>query len=184
MVVDNKFVRWNVKTDHPRERCEATVKSGQCPYKKARSTNHCEMHGANSGENARKTEIQRNYRLQRWQNRISEFADNDNIKSLREEVGILRMVLEEMLNQCETSLDILLYSQKMSDLVMKIERLVTSCDKLENRMGLLLNKSSVLQLASTYVQIINNYVSDPDIIESISQEMAQATLAIENPLED
>lgn len=183
-VIDNKFERWDVKLHHPKERCEATVKSGQCPYKKARGTNHCEMHGANSGENARRVEVARNYRLQRWQQRVGELADNQSIKSLREEVGILRMLLEEMLNQCETSLDLLLYSQKMSDLVMKIEKLVTSCDKLENRMGLLLDKNSVLQLAATYVQIINNYVPDPDIIESISQEMAQVTLQLDNPLEE
>jgi hypothetical protein len=183
-VVDNKFERWDVKVHHPRERCEATVKTGQCPYKSANGTNHCVMHGANSGVQSKQVEAARNYRLMRWQNRVGELSESQNIKSLREEVGILRMILEEMLNQCETSLDLLLYSQKMSDLVMKIERLVVSCDKLENRMGLLLDKSSVLQLAATYVQIINNYVPDPEIIESISAEMAQVTLQLDNPVED
>jgi hypothetical protein len=64
---------------------------------------------------------------------------------------------------------------------MKIEKLVTSCDRMENRMGLLLSKDSVLQLASTYVQIINNYVADPALIEQISDEMVAATEQIEGP---
>jgi hypothetical protein len=71
----------------------------------------------------------------------------------------------------------------MADLVMKIEKLVVSCDKLENRMGLLLNKDSVLQLANTYVQIINNHIEDPDIIERVSLAIADATERIEDPIE-
>ena len=92
------------------------------------------------------------------------------------------MILEETLNQCNDSMDLLLYSQKMADLVIKIEKLVTSCDRLENRMGLLLDKASVLQLAQTYVQIINNYVSDPEVIEQISLEMQKATEQVEDPV--
>ncbi|MEA1999533.1 MAG: hypothetical protein U9N61_09490 [Euryarchaeota archaeon] len=109
-------------------------------------------------------------------------ADSGGIKSLREEVGILRVILEEMMNQCNDATDLLLYSQRMADLVMKIEKLVSSCDRLENRMGMLLGKDSVLQLAATYVQIINSYVSDPNIIESISVDIVKATEALEGPV--
>ena len=182
MPIEQKIIRWDVKQHHPNERCEATVKTGQCPHLKQNGTNHCVFHGANSGVEKVNGEAVRNYRLARWQRRVGELADSSGIKSLREEVGILRMILEETLNQCNDSMDLLLYSQKMADLVIKIEKLVTSCDRLENRMGLLLDKASVLQLAQTYVQIINNYVSDPEVIEQISLEMQKATEQVEDPV--
>lgn len=183
MAIDNKLTRWNPAIHEARERCEATIATEQCPRLKANGTNHCTAHGANSNIQSQRDDTQRNYRLARWQKRVGEMADNDGIKSLREEIGILRVILEEMMNQCNDNMDLLLYSQRMSELVMKIEKLVTSCDRLEGRMGMLLSKDSVLQLASTYVQIINNYVVDAEVIEQISQEMIEATQKLENPLE-
>ena len=181
-MLDNKHTKWNKHKHHPRERCEGTLVNGQCINLKVIGADFCSTHGANTQLQSRNGSIARNYRLKRWQERVGQMADNSNVKSLREEVGILRVILEEMMNKCESSLDLLLYSQRMSDLVMKIEKLVTSCDRLENRMGLLLGKDSVLQLAATYVKIINTYVIDPDIIEKISQEMVAATEQLENPV--
>ena len=182
MVTESKHTKWNITKHHPKERCEGTLKNGQCVNCKVTGSNYCVTHGANSGLQKTNGEIVRNYRLQRWQERVGQMADSSNVKSLREEVGILRVILEEMLNQCENSLDLLLYSQRMSDLVMKIEKLVSSCDRLEGKMGLLLGKDSVLQLAATYVQIINNYIVDPEIIEKISQDMMLATEQIQSPI--
>lgn len=178
-----EFVKWDRMKHHPRERCEGTISTGQCINCKVPGSDYCPNHGANSQLRAKNGTAIRNYRLQRWKQRVGEMADSDSIKSLREEVGILRVILEEMLNQCHDSTDLLLYSQRMSDLVMKIEKLVSSCDRLENRMGLLLNKDSVLQLAATYVQIINNYIEDPDVIERISEEIVVATQKVENPID-
>ena len=180
---NNKFQRWNEALEDPSERCEGVVATGPCPYKKAEGQNFCPMHGSNKGRITQNKEIKRNYRLQRWQNRVAELAESDQAKDLREEIGILRIVMEEMLNKCEDSTDLLLYAHRISDLAVKIERLVISCDKLENRMGLLLSKQAVLQLANTYVQIINTYVQDTDVIEKISTEMIAVTEAIENPVE-
>lgn len=179
-MADNKFVRWNEKHHHPNERCEGTVAAGQCPNCKVPGADYCFLHGANKQLQSKNIGAVKNYQLKRWQERVGQMADSQGVKSLREEVGILRVILEEMMNKCEDSTDLLLYSQKMSDLVMKIERLVVSCDKLENRMGLLLSKDSVLQLAATYVQIINNYVVEPEVIEKISQDMIQATEQFES----
>jgi len=180
---NNKFVRFHITKHDPNDRCKATVKDGQCPYLSHAGTQHCPMHGSHTTIAAENLEVQRNYRLKRWQQRVNEFANNDQVKSLKEEVGILRMMLEEMINKCTDTTDLMLYAHRISDLVMKIERVVVSCDKLENRMGLLLSKDAVLQLAGTYVNIINTHVEDATIIELISEEMIKATKFIENNLE-
>jgi hypothetical protein len=176
-LTDNKFERHNKSIHHPSMRCDAVIATGPCPYNKHENSNFCPMHGYNNNTPTSHVE---NYRLQRWQQRVSDFAQNDQVKSLREEVGILRMTLEEMLNKCSDSTELMLYSARISDLVLKIEKVVVSCDKLENRMGLLLNKRSVLQLAQTYVQIINTYIEDPETIEKISEEMISVTKEVSN----
>jgi len=182
-MIDNKFVRWNYLEHKLEERCESTGKDAQCPYCKIKGSNYCTRHAGGRMQKKIDAEAARGYRLGRWKQRVGELSNNSGIKSLREEIGILRMMLEEMIGQCEDATDILLYSQRMSDLVMKIEKLVTSCDKLENRMGMLLSKDSVLQLASTYVQIINMHVSDPEVIETISNKMIEATEQINGPVD-
>jgi hypothetical protein len=177
-LMDNKFTRWH-PDDDPNERCIQTVKTGQCPYKKDINTDFCPMHGSNKSVIKQQEEVQRNYRLNRWKKRVNELADNDQVKSLREEIGILRVIMEEMLNKCEDATDLLMYSHRIADTAMKIERLVVSCDKLETKMGMLLSKRAVIQLAGDYVQIINTYIEDPNIIESISEEMIDATKRLE-----
>lgn len=179
---NDKFTKWDHTKHHPNERCEGTIVTGQCINCKMPGANYCPNCGGGSQLRVKNEKAIRNYRLQRWKTRVGEMADSNSIKSLREEVGILRVILEEMMNQCKDATDLLLYSQRLSDLVMKVEKLVLSCDRLENRMGLLLGKDSVLQLAATYVQIINNYIADPDIIEQISQDIVVATEQLENPI--
>ena len=180
--VENKFVRWDKKIHHPSERCEGSSQIGQCPYCKVDGSDYCPRHGGAIAESRKRKENLRNYQLTRWKARVCEFADNDGIKSLREEIGILRMVMETMLNQCHDATELLLYSTRMADLVMKIEKLVVSCDKMESKMGLLLSKDSVLQLAAEFVEIINKHVPDVNTIDVISMEMMQATLRMQNPV--
>jgi len=181
--VDSKFTRWNSLVHHPKERCEGTSQQyGQCPFCKTEGSDYCVRHGGHLAEQKKRKENLRNYRLTKWKARVGEFADSDGLKSLREEVGILRVILEEMLNQCQTATDLLMFSTRAADLVMKIEKLVVSCDKLEGKMGNLLSKESVLQLAMEYVEIINKYVPNVETIDVISMEMMKATLRVQNPV--
>lgn len=179
---NNKFVRFDEAIHTASDRCEATQKVSQCVNCKIKGSNYCAMHGGNRSIDQAQKKAINEHRLNRWQTRAKELGADDDVKSLRDEIGVLRMILEEMFGQCSSNLDILLYSQRMSDLVMKIEKLVSSCDKLENRMGQLLSKDSILQLASMYVNIINLHVSDPQIIEDISADMVQATQQIGAPI--
>ena len=182
-MAENKFVRWDVKIHHPSERCEGTSQAtGQCPFNKVEGSKYCMRHGGAMVAVNKKKEDSRNYNLGKWQARVGELADHDGIRSLREDIGILRIVMETMLNQCKDGTDLLLYSSRISDLVMKIEKLVTSCDKLEGKMGLLISKESVLQLASVFVQIIADHVDDPEVIDVISMKMMQATMDVQNPV--
>lgn len=169
-MADNKFER--VAADSP-HRCQATVKYGQCPFKQIEGCQFCPMHGGASQLNALKAESQRQYRLAKWKDRLGEFADNDQVKSLREEIGILRILMEETMNMCKTSDDLLLYSGKISDLALRIEKVVSSCHRLEASTGMLLDKTAALHLASVIVKIISDHVTDEDAIDKISSQIIE-----------
>ena len=181
-IVENKFERWKPLEHANTERCQGHSKElGQCPFVKVDGSDYCPRHGGGVSERLEKKEAVRNYHLTKWQGRVNQLADNAGIKSLNEEVGILRMILENMLNQARDEQELLMFSARASDLVMKIERLVTSCDKMENKMGQLLGKDSVLRLAAQYVEIITEHIEDIEIVDKISTKMIQVTMELDAP---
>ncbi len=161
--------------DDPK-RCQGMIRTGQCPFISVNNTQYCQLHQGGI-KNADTTEQTfHNYRLSKWQSRINEFASNSNVKSLREEIGITRLMLEEIINKCHDTSDLILYSTKISDLVMKIEKLVSSCHRLEYSTGSLLDKTTVIHLSTLFVEIISQHIVDIDILEQISDKMFEAVL--------
>lgn len=175
MPIEQKLIRCDGPSDP--ERCQATGKTGQCPYKAMPGYKICQRHaGQTLGGEAKQRSNQ--YRLQVWQTRVDEFAENDNVKSLRDEIGILRMLMEETLNQCKTATDLMIYQSKLSNLAMQIEKLVTSCNRLEMKMGMLLDKSAALSLAGQIVDIISSEIDDPEVIDRISNGIINALASL------
>lgn len=156
------------------ERCQGMAAHGQCMNKRVPGTEKCKYHQAQLIKNQQA----RNFRLTKWQQRVNEFADNDQAKSLREEIGILRMVLEETLQKCESSVDLVLQANKISTLVSQIEKLVVSCHKLEQSTNYLMNTDQILRFADSFLQLLENCgVNDAQLLDQMSQ---QVPLLIEN----
>src|SRR4029077_12914332 len=111
---EQSFIR--VEDNDP-ERCQGVSSTkGQCQFKRATGSQYCKMHGGAAVLKSAEQERIRNYRLSKWQLRMNEFADSDQVKSLREEVGISRMVLEEIVNRCKDSTELLMCSAKIADM--------------------------------------------------------------------
>lgn len=170
---DNKFKY--VEEDSPL-RCQAVTAKNQCRYERVQGSEYCPMHGGNKGTEVLAAKSLRMLRLSKWQGRLEEFADHDKVKSLREEIGILRIMLEETVNKCGDQVDLIFNSGKIADLIMKIEKLVTSCHKLESNLGLMLDKQAAMQLSGEIVDIIGRHVSDEVAIGRIADEIG-VTLA-------
>jgi hypothetical protein len=130
---------------------------------------NCLAHGGNrAGEQLKKQEL-KNYRLDIWHAKVQRFGESNNIKSLRDEIGILRMLLEERLNTfCQTPNDLLLQSGTISNLIVHIEKLVTSCHKLEANMGEVLDRTALAQFAGKVIAVIVDIVEDSNQLEKIS----------------
>lgn len=168
-----------VEPDDPK-RCQGITNSGQCQFQATDGSKFCNMHGGT--DKFKENKAIRNYRLVQWQNRINEAADSQEVKSLREEIGIIRILIEETVNRCKDSTELILYSAKISDLVMKAERLVVSCHKLEERTGALLDKTAVLHLATMMVDIVGRNIDDPALLDKISSEFIQAVASHQTPV--
>jgi hypothetical protein len=171
MPVESKFRR--VPEDDP-NRCKAAGGQGQCHYRRTENSEYCPMHGGNKGEEAAERESLRVYRLSKWRGRMDEIADHPQVKSLREEIAVLRILLEEQMNKCNDAADLILTSNRISDLVIKIEKVVSSCHRLEASTGQLLDKTMAMNFATQIVEIVDRHVRDPEIIDQITNEVLQA----------
>lgn len=166
--MSDKVIR--VQDDDP-ERCQGTRPFGQCSNKRMEGSNYCPACGGNKAVDAASMESVRNYRLTKWQGKLNKMADSSVIKSLREEIGILRIMLEERLNMCETQTDLMMHSSSISDMVLKIEKVVTSCHKIDNSMGQLLDKQVLLQYAQDVITILTTEIQDKLVLDCVANKI-------------
>ena len=156
-------------TDHADpERCQAVTKNGQCPSRSTPERKYCLAHG---GTPDTRTGL-RNYRLTKWRSVVEEQAASPAIKSLRDEIGILRVLMQERLNRIDDTNDLILQSGPISDLVLKIERLVAYCHRLEGSLGQTLDKTAVLNFAGIVIGILQTALSDqPKVLAIVADEI-------------
>jgi len=149
---------------------------GQCPNESVCLPNgqygtRCLAHGGNRQIASAEQKATRIYNISivKYQKRLEEHSANKNLKSLREDIGILRLLLETRLNRIKDDTDLLIQSSAISDLVLKIERLVLSCNKLEGSMKKLVDKAAIIQFASEIIEVIGNILEGKeDLIEKIA----------------
>jgi len=162
-------------------RCQA-VRGGdgdQCMNAAAEHSTFCMAHGGNRAAGTVKKQETRNYRKSKWLARIHDHADSAVIKSLREEIGILRIIMEERLALCKTEMDFILYSAPIQDTVMKIAHLVESCHKLEDKLKVVVDRAQLLQFASMVINIVGSEITDDEVMESIGSKILAAVGKLE-----
>jgi hypothetical protein len=166
----------SVEPDSPL-RCQAVHGAGQCRYKASPGSTYCPMHGGNNAQQLIREKVKRQYQLAKWQQAVDAFADEDQVKGLRGEIGIARLLLESVVTKCRDTGDLLMYSGKISELLSRVEKLVVSCHRLESNLGLVLDKPKVLALAAQVVEVVGRHVKDDDAISRIANEIVNAVVA-------
>ena len=161
-----------IEPDDP-NRCQGTWEYGQCPYKAVPNGTFCMRCGGNKQLDKIEKESTDMYRVDMFRARIAKMKGNSEVKSLSNEVAILRMVLEEQLNGCQNETDLILHSARISDLIIKIDKLVVSCHKLEKNLGQHLDKSALLQFASEVVALIGDKVANKDEVQAVADGILQ-----------
>lgn len=165
---DKDWVR--VEVDDP-ARCHAVTGKGQCFNKQVADSKFCPAHGANKAmEKAKKIRVKQ-YLLSKWNARAADLCDGENIKNLRGEVGILRMLLESKLNACSSEVELAVQSPALADLVLKVSKLVTNCHRLEAALGKVMDESQLMSIADAIIKIISEYVEDEETLQLIAKQI-------------
>lgn len=153
-------------------RCQAVKPSrGQCNNKAVDGSRYCLAHGGNKAIEANRKTGLRNLLLTRYRAAVERLVDSDHLVSLRDEIGVLRLLLQTKLELCQSETDLALESAPIGDIIVKIEKLVKSCSILEERADLLLTKQQVLGFASKVVGIISEEINDPEVVDRIANRI-------------
>ena len=160
------------------EQCTHIGQHGRCKYKIHEGAHSkCTHHGGVPEANNAKNKETSSYRLQIFQSRMEHHLDHSELKNIRGEIALLRMLVENKLNQCKDDYDLMLQSAGISDLIAKINLLVTSCHRLEQSSGELMDKQTLAQFASDVVQRLSGIVTD-DQMQQITEELLELVEAI------
>jgi len=173
--IESRLVR--VTSEHDPERCKAEISHGQCWYKTVPGAQYCALHKGDANlASIAKAKTDR-YRIEIWQQRLDELSNSPRLKNLHDEIAIIRLLLENILQTCETTTDLIMHSQRIGDLVTKVEKLVVSCHSLEKQTSSMMDKTTAISFAGSIIDIITCYVTDPQILENISGDIMKSLAA-------
>ncbi len=144
----------NVVTDpaDPR-RCKHSYPNEQCWREAEYGCQFCLRHGGRSKAQA---EEKRLYQLADIDSRrrLAELAGDENIKSLREEIGLLRILIERVMNAAKSDAELMNSATSINSMLLTAQKLVKSCHELEQSTGELLSKQAVVKLGQRICEIV------------------------------
>lgn len=112
---------------------------------------------------------------------FNRFAESSQVTSLRGEIAILRHMIESVYNDCANDTNkLFLYSPRLSDLIVKCEKLVNTCNKIEMKADMFLNETLALQFSYMIIGIIKKHVTDTTVLKQISEEIPEALAHVVN----
>lgn len=151
-------------------RCQHVIPSqGQCYNIGVLPGANCLAHGGGSTLKADERHRKNAYRLFIFEQRLKEHIDYPDIKGLRDEIALMRMLVEEKLNLCGDLFDLNLVSSSVSDLIMKVNMLVMNCQKLESSLGKHVDATALLVFAKNVVDIISRKFDQPEDEERVRE---------------
>ena len=172
--------------DHP-DRCQKVHNDRQCYNLVAPGQQFCEPCGGRRGRNAVKEADRRVYLLKeaRFRQRMAELKEHDEVKSLREEIALTRMLIEERLNMVKNEADLLASYSVINSLILTMERLVKTSHQMEQNLGVLLSKATVIRLGKQIVEIlIDELQGIPEYERRIDNITNQLFLTIEGTVNE
>ena len=133
-------------------RCKGAAPDGQCRNEAEPGSEYCRAHGGSDKEApARRMK----YHLTRHRARIAELADHEEAKSLREEIAMTNMLIEEIWNRTGESEAALLQScSELNKLMVTLERLIKTSEQVERNLGLTLSKTTIIMFGHEVIGLL------------------------------
>jgi hypothetical protein len=148
------------------KRCQAAAPDGQCMNEQEPGSKNCKAHG---GRSTQGTEDKKLYLLTeaRYRTRLAQLAEHEEVKSLREEIALARMLIERRFDLIKNDNDLLNACGPINTMLLTVDRLVKSANTIEQNLGALLSKPTVLKLAQQVSEIIVNELEGIENYEAI-----------------
>jgi hypothetical protein len=157
----------------PRQ-CDAIAGSKKCSLIRYPNSQYCIAHGGIRDADKAAEEAKKIYLASQWQREIGIFSQDPQLKSLTREIGVLRLLLTKIIGNCQTENDLLLRSSTISEMVMKIDKLVGSCDRLDKSMGKMVNKQQLTEFGQVVIVLVAKYLPNPELLRVFADEMTEA----------
>lgn len=164
-----------VGADHP-QACQGG-KNGPCVYKALPGSTGCSLHAGSQASAASKRADLKNYKLNAlFGNRAQELANSPKIKSLTEEIGLMRVALETIFNAISDANGMLLYADRIEKMVKGIQNLVTTTQMLQEKNKELLGRDTVMSIIDQILEKIVLRIEDPDIIKALADDCYEVVI--------
>jgi len=134
-------------------RCKGANSIGQCDHVAADGSDYClACNGVDRGPVRR----MRKYLLAAAEDQklLDRYATDDELKSLREEIALVRMMVQRTLTMATSNVEAVNAYSKINTLLLTLERLMKTCHALEQSLGQLVGKPALLRLGQRLCQIV------------------------------
>lgn len=148
-------------------RCQANNSQGQCNMRKVDGSEYCYIHGGHGAERKNERSGMLNYQLSVYHRRAAELACSSGLKNLRDEVGIMRMILERKLNEITNENDLILASPEITNMILTISKVVESCHKIDKDLNNLMDKSELIAFAESLSALLEGEITDKTILQGM-----------------
>jgi hypothetical protein len=139
-------------------RCKASLGTAQCMTVAVEGSDYCAVH---AGSYRPPEKGMRQYLLAKAQDRarLAAFAEHDDIKSLRDEIALTRMMIEGLWNFAQSDVERLTMYGRVNSHILTLEKLVKTCNQIEERLGSLLAKPTLLRVGQQICTALVNRLS-------------------------
>jgi hypothetical protein len=158
-------------------RCQGTTGKGQCPREAVEGKPYCDYH-------LKDRDIEDKMALRAYiltdpviSGSAGRHSQVEELKSLREEIALARAMIERRLNLVESNADFLNACGTVNTYLLTLERLITSCHRLEVNLGNLLSKAAILDLAKDIVSILMDELQEVPGYEEIVDRVSERIIA-------
>jgi len=171
--LDGIMINLNTEIICAKENCTKFAyksKKGESPY--------CAAHGGNVVDiNSKKAEARAYYKT-KWNAKIDEKTKLPNTKSLAEELGILRVLMEERLNQCADAYELNMEAHSIQQLALNIERIVTSIHGMDLRVAI--TEENIKAIIDVIAIVLSDNIKDKELLESINTGITNGIKKLEH----
>jgi hypothetical protein len=159
-------------------RCQYVTSKGQCIHLAVERSRYCEVHEFSGKEKIRKERL-RHYLLANpdLAARYNRHSAIEEVKNLRDEIALARAMIGKRLDAVENNSDFLAACGTVNSYLKTVEKLVSSCHKMEISLNTLLSKASIFTLGQEIVSILVDELSQIDNYEEIVDKISERIIA-------